>query len=337
MKTREMGDIVKVENLTKKFGDLIAVNKISLNIKQGEIFGLLGPNGAGKSTTISMLATILRPTSGDAFINNFEITKNENEVRQSIGIVFQDPSLDDQLTAYENMNFHGRLYHIPKKLRKERITQMLNLVGLENRSNDLIKTFSGGMRRRLEIARGLMHNPKVLFLDEPTLGLDPQTRNRIWDYIKKLNKEKGVTVILTTHYMDEADKLCDNIAIINRGKIIATGNPKSLKESIGGDMITIESTKISRLKPKIKKFSWIKSIQEHDGSITINLNDSEKHVAEIVKISDKEKIPIDSISMHEPSLEDVFLHFTGKTMHEEEADPKERMRLRHNAWSGARR
>lgn len=331
-----MGDIVKVDNLTKKFGDLIAVNKISFNIKEGEIFGLLGPNGAGKSTTISMLATILKPTSGFATVNNFDITKDEDEVRQSIGVVFQDPSLDNELTAYENMNFHGRLYHIPKKLRRERIDQLLRLVGLEDRKNDLVKTFSGGMWRRLEIARGLMHSPKVLFLDEPTIGLDPQTRNHIWEYIQKLNKEKGITIILTTHYMDEADKLCNNLAIINRGKIVATGNPKDLKKSIGGDVITIESTKISRLKPKIKKFSWIKNIQEHDNSMTINLNDAEKHVAEIVKISDKERIPIDSISIHEPSLEDVFLHFTGTTIHEEEANPKDRMRLRFRARGGGR-
>jgi ABC-2 type transport system ATP-binding protein len=321
-----------VNNLTKKFGDLIAVDKVSFSINEGEIFGLLGPNGAGKTTTISMLSTILRPTSGEALVNNFNITRDPNNVRKSIGIVFQDPSLDDELTAYENMDFHGRLYGVPKETRGTRILELLRLVGLEDRKNSLVKTFSGGMKRRLEIARGLLHEPKVLFLDEPTIGLDPQTRNYIWEYIKRLNKEKKITIILTTHYMDEADKLCDNLAIMNKGKIVASGTPKDLKESIGGDVITIQSRENHKLKEKIEKLSWIKEVKEHDGSITISLQNAEKHVAEIVKISDKEKIPINSISIHEPTLEDVFLHFTGKTIYEEESDSKEHMRMRSRAW-----
>jgi ABC-2 type transport system ATP-binding protein len=324
---------IEVSNLTKKFGDLVAVDKISFSINEGEIFGLLGPNGAGKTTTISMLSTILKPTSGEALVNNFNIATDPNNVRKSIGIVFQDPSLDDELTAYENMDFHGRLYNIPLQIRKDRIIEMLTLVGLEDRKDSLVKTFSGGMKRRLEIARGLLHNPKVLFLDEPTIGLDPQTRNYIWDYINKLNKEKKVTIILTTHYMDEADKLCNNLAIVNRGKIVARGNPKDLKEAIGGDVVTIQSKENRKLKEKIEKFPWVKEVKEHDGSITISLKNAELHIAEIVKISDKEKIPITSISMHEPTLEDVFLHFTGKTIYEEEVDTKEHMRLRHRAWS----
>ncbi len=325
---------VQVKNLTKKFGDLVAVDKISFNINEGEIFGLLGPNGAGKTTTISMLSTILRPTSGEALVNNFNIAKDSNNVRKSIGIVFQDPSLDDELTGYENMDFHGRLYNIPKEIRKTRILELLRLVGLEDRKNSLVKTFSGGMKRRLEIARGLLHQPKVLFLDEPTIGLDPQTRNYIWDYIKKLNKEKKITIILTTHYMDEADKLCDNLAIMNKGKIVASGNPKNLKEAIGGDVITIQSRENHKLKEKLEKLSWIKEVKEHDGSITISLKNAEKHVAEIVKISDKNRIAISSISIHEPTLEDVFLHFTGKTIYEEESDSKEHMRLRGRLWRG---
>lgn len=323
---------VKVENLTKKFGELAAVDNISFNIKEGEIFGLLGPNGAGKTTTISMLATILKPTSGEAFVNDFEISQDQDGVRHSIGIVFQDQSLDDELTAYENMDFHGRLYHVPKDKRKGKIIELLKLVGLEDRKNALVKTFSGGMRRRLEIARGLLHEPKVLFLDEPTIGLDPQTRNYIWEYIGKLNKEKKITIILTTHYMDEADKLCDTVAIINKGKIVAIDTPKKLKESIGGDVITLESRDNHKLKSKIEKFSWIKGIKEHDGSLTINLKSAEKHVAEIVKVSDKNKISISSISIHEPTLEDVFLHYTGRTIHEEEADPKAGMRMAHRMW-----
>lgn len=331
-----MPKIVRVENLTKKFGSFTAVDKVSFDIEQGEIFGLLGPNGAGKTTTISMLSTILKPSSGKAFINDFEITRDEDKVRQSIGIVFQDPSLDDELTAYENLDFHGRLYHIKKDIRMKRTEDLLKLVGLEDRKNHLVKTFSGGMKRRLEIARGLLHEPKVLFLDEPTIGLDPQTRNYIWEYIRKLNKEKNITIILTTHYMDEADRLCDNLAIVNRGKIVAMGNPKSLKEDIGGDVITIESKNNHKIKAKIEKFPWVKGMKEHDGYLTINLEHAETHVAEIVKTADKNKVPINSISIHEPTLEDVFLHFTGKTIHEEEVDPKEHMRLRHRAWSGRR-
>ncbi len=325
-------ETVQVKKLTKKFGELTAVDEISFEIKEGEIFGLLGPNGAGKTTTISMLSTILKPTSGTAKINDFDIVKNEDGVRHSIGIVFQDPSLDDQLTAYENMDLHARLYNVPKEEKRKRINELLKLVGLQDRKKNLVKTFSGGMRRRLEIARGLLHHPKVLFLDEPTIGLDPQTRNYIWDYIKNLNREKKVTIILTTHYMDEADKLCDHVAIINKGKIVAMGTPKELKESIGGDIITIKSKEHNKIHLKIKSFPWIRSIKEHDGSITINLEDSEKHIAEIVKVAEREKIPIDSISMHQPTLEDVFLYFTGKTIYEEEASSKDRMRFRHGGW-----
>lgn len=329
-------ETVTVKNITKKFGSLTAVDHISFDIREGEIFGLLGPNGAGKTTTISMLSTILRPTSGEASINGFNVIKNPNQVRHSIGIVFQDQSLDDQLTAYENMDLHARLYNVPIWERKKRIDELLDLVGLKDKKKNLVKTFSGGMRRRLEIARGLLHHPKVLFLDEPTIGLDPQTRNYIWDYIRKLNKEKKVTIILTTHYMDEADKLCNRVAIINKGKIVATGTPKSLKEKIGGDVITIVSKQHNKIHLKIKSFPWIKNIKEHDGSITINLQNSEKHIAEIIKTAEKERIPIDSISMHEPTLEDVFLHFTGKTISEEEASSKDRMRM-HARVRGLRR
>ncbi len=210
---------VTVEGLTKKFGDFTAVNNLSFNIKKGEVFGLLGPNGAGKTTTMSMLSTMLKPSSGKASVNGYDILKNEDDVRRSIGIVFQDQSLDEELTAYENMDFHGRLYRIPKDIRQKKIMELLKLVELDEKKDNIVKTYSGGMRRRLEIARGLLHEPKVLFLDEPTLGLDPQTRNLLWDYIDKLNKEKGISIILTTHYMEEADKLCHRIAIIDRGEI----------------------------------------------------------------------------------------------------------------------
>lgn len=224
-----MENIIEIKNLTKKYKDFTAVDDISFDVKKGEIFAFLGPNGAGKTTTIKMLTTLTSPTTGTILINGFDPTRQQHEARASFGIVFQDPSLDDELTAYENMNLHGMLYKIKIKTRRERIKQLLNFVELWDRKNDLVKTFSGGMKRRLEIARGFLHHPKVLFLDEPTIGLDPQTRNHIWDYMKRMNKEEGITVFLTTHYMEEADKVSDRIAIIDHGKIISQGTTEELK------------------------------------------------------------------------------------------------------------
>jgi ABC-2 type transport system ATP-binding protein len=221
---------IEIKNLTKKFGDFIAVDNISFSVGEGEIFAFLGPNGAGKSTTIKMLTTLLRPTSGEIKLNGYNPTQDPNAVRCSFGIVFQDPSLDEELTAYENMEFHGVLYGVPKKVRKERIEQLLKFVELWDRKDELVKKFSGGMKRRLEAARGLIHHPKILFLDEPTLGLDPQTRNHIWSYIKTLNKEEQMTVFFTTHYMEEAEKIAQKIAIIDHGKIITKGTISELKE-----------------------------------------------------------------------------------------------------------
>jgi ABC-2 type transport system ATP-binding protein len=224
-----VSNIIEVKNLKKQFGDFIAVNDISFEVKTGEIFAFLGPNGAGKSTTIKMLTTLLNPTSGDIQLNGSNPINNPNAVRHSFGIVFQDPSLDDELTAWENLEFHGVLYNIEKKLRRKRIEELMNFVELWDRKDNLVKEFSGGMKRRLEIARGLLHHPKVLFLDEPTLGLDPQTRNHMWAYLQELNKSEGITVFFTTHYMEEAEKIAQRIAIIDHGKIIATGTSEELK------------------------------------------------------------------------------------------------------------
>jgi len=221
-------EIVKVKNLSKDFDHFRAVDNISFEVKTGEIFGFLGPNGAGKTTTINILCTLLMPTSGEVIVNGFNVVTSPDEVRRSIGIIFQDPSLDERLTAYENLNFHGIIYHIPPKIRKERIREVLDMVGLYSKKDHIVRTFSGGMRRRLEIARGLMHRPKILFLDEPTIGLDPQTRQYIWDYILNLSKEEGITIFLTTHYMDEAE-ICQRVAIIDYGKIIVLGSPYELK------------------------------------------------------------------------------------------------------------
>jgi ABC-2 type transport system ATP-binding protein len=221
--------MIDVKNLTKKFKDLTAVDDISFSVNEGEIFAFLGPNGAGKSTTIKMLTTLLRPTGGSISINGYDPIKEQDEVRHSFGIVFQDHSLDDELTALENMEFHAVLYGVPKNIRKGRIEQLLKFVELWDRKNELVKNFSGGMKRRLEVARGLIHHPKILFLDEPTLGLDPQTRNNIWNHIKGLNKEEKMTVFFTTHYMEEAERVATRIAVIDHGKIIATGTSEELK------------------------------------------------------------------------------------------------------------
>ncbi len=219
---------IKVEKLTKKYGDFTAVDAISFSVKKGETFAFLGPNGAGKSTSIKMLTTLLKPTSGTMLVNGYDPVYNQDAVRRSFGIVFQDPSLDEELTAYENMEFHGILYKVPKKLLSKKIEELLKFVELWDRRNDLVKHFSGGMKRRLEIARGLLHLPKILFLDEPTLGLDPQTRNHIWGYLKELNRTEGITVFFTTHYMEEAERVADRIAVIDRGAIIAEGSPDEL-------------------------------------------------------------------------------------------------------------
>ncbi|MEI8269831.1 MAG: ATP-binding cassette domain-containing protein [bacterium] len=222
--------IIEVKNLTKKFGDFTAVKDVSFSIEKGQIFAFLGPNGAGKSTTIKMLTTLLTPTGGELFIDGNNVMKNPKDTRRSFGIVFQDPSLDDELTAYENMEIHGVLYGVKKEIRTTRIKQLLEFVELWDRKNSLVKEFSGGMKRRLEIARGLLHHPKVLFLDEPTLGLDPQTRNHMWEYLSKLNKDEGITVFFTTHYMEEAARIADNVAIIDHGSIIAKGTVEELKK-----------------------------------------------------------------------------------------------------------
>jgi ABC-2 type transport system ATP-binding protein len=225
--------MIKVKNLVKEFGDFTAVKNISFDVEKGEVFAFLGPNGAGKSTTIKMLTTLLSPTSGSLTLNGQNVQKNPNEARHSFGIVFQDPSLDDELTAYENMEIHAVLYGVKKAVRKDRIDQLLKFLELWERRDSLVKEFSGGMKRRLEIARGLLHHPKILFLDEPTLGLDPQTRNHMWEYLSKLNKSEGITIFFTTHYMEEAERIADRIAIIDHGVIITSGTLSDLKKETG--------------------------------------------------------------------------------------------------------
>ncbi len=318
---------IEIKDLTKKFGDLAAVNNISLEIREGEIFGLLGPNGAGKTTTISMLATMLTPTSGSAIVNSYDVINQKDQVRKSIGIVFQDPSLDIELTGWENMDFHGRLYGMNDGTRKQKIEELLKLVELENNGNDIVKTYSGGMKRRLEIARGLMHHPKVLFLDEPTIGLDPQTRRKLWEYIKKLNTEQKITIILTTHYMEEADFLCDRIAIIDHGKIIALDTAEKLKEVIGGDVITLETAHTQRLKEFLEKTDYIKEIKTFDSKLNVTVDNGGIAIPKIIEMAQQNSINVNSVSLKRPSLEDVFIHYTGRSIREEEGSAKDSMRM----------
>ncbi len=320
-------ELIKVEHLTKRFGDLTAVDDISFSIKQGEIFGFLGPNGAGKTTTLSILSTLLSPTGGSATVNGYNATTQKAQVRRSIGVVFQDPTLDEELTAWENMDIHRRLYGMRKS--RGKINELLSLVELENRKKQLVKNFSGGMKRRLEIARGLLHEPSILFLDEPTLGLDPQTRNHLWDYIRNMNQEKKVTIILTTHYMDEAEKLSDRVAIIDKGKIVALDTPGALKEEVGGSVIRIESKETTKVRDKLAGLDWLKNLSLHNGFVDLTLQNAEKRIAEVIKMLNE--VTIDSVSLKIPTLEDVFLNYTGKTIREQEASAKDRMRQHRKA------
>src|ERR687893_3014100 len=257
--------MIRIRGLTKKYGSHIAVDNLTLDINENEVFGLLGSNGAGKTTTIHMLATLLKPSSGSATVNGYDIVSQPSRVRSSIGIVFQAPSSDDMLTGYENLQLHSMLYSVPRNIRKQRIEEVLNLVGLTERMHDQVKTYSGGMRRRLEIARGLLHKPKVMFLDEPTLGLDPASRETMWKYIQRLVKEERMTVILTTHYMEEADILCDRIGIIDKGRIVALDTPKGLKAGLGGDVIRIKTQQhYYNNSDKISQLDFGRNIKEQE-------------------------------------------------------------------------
>jgi ABC-2 type transport system ATP-binding protein len=305
---------IKTEALTKKFGKITAVNELNLEVEEGEIFGLLGPNGAGKTTLISMLCTILKPTSGKAWVNGFDIVKEPGKVRKSIGIVFQQASVDDLLTGRENLALHNLLFEVPKAIRKQRIDEVLSIVNLEKRADDFVNTYSGGMRRRLELARGIMHHPKILFLDEPTLGLDPQTREHIWDYIKELAQKECMTVLLTTHYMEEAEQLCDRVAIIDYGKIVVLDSPGALKSRIAGDVVTIKQ-KIPDIE-SIKKLDYVMKAEGKDGLLYISIKDAGKHLQDLLSNTG----PIDFVEVRRGTLNDVFLHYTGREIREAEAE-----------------
>ena len=317
---------IETSGITKCFDEVNAVNKISISVKPGELFGLLGPNGAGKTTLISMLSTMIEPSGGSALIWGYNVMKDADAVRQNIGVVFQDTTLDDRLTGRENLDLHGRLYGLDGKTRKERIKEVLSLVELTERADAIVKTYSGGMMRRLEIARGLMHHPHVLFLDEPTLGLDPQTRMHIWDYIKKLNKEEGVTILLTTHYMEEADRLCDRIAIIDNGQIVALDTPQNLKNSLGGDVITLgleNPGDVDKLCNSYQKDGCANIITQNQNEVFITVNNGERQIPHILLLASQAGIPIISVSLRKPTLDDVFIHYTGRAIRDKEVSVME--------------
>jgi ABC-2 type transport system ATP-binding protein len=320
---------VRAENLVRKFGEFTAVRGISLEIEKGEIFGLLGPNGAGKTTTVKMLTSLIRPTSGYAEVWGHSVIDEPDQVRKCIGIVFQDPSLDFELTGRENLDFHARIYGLGKEERKKRIEEVLDLVELREWADELVKNYSGGMYRRLEIARGLMHHPRVLFLDEPTLGLDVYTRHRIWEYVKRL-KEEGVTIILTTHYIEEADFLCDRVAIIDHGEIIALDAPKNLKSSVGNDVLTLEvaDSDGKRLLELVQEVDFVKKAKMDNGFLFLSVEGGETLIPRLVELASGEGIVIRSISLRKPTLEDVFLHLTGRGLRDQKASSREQARLK---------
>ncbi|MCJ7712864.1 ATP-binding cassette domain-containing protein [Candidatus Bathyarchaeota archaeon] len=303
--------IIQAINLTKKYAKLTAVETLNIEIDEGEVFGLLGPNGAGKTTIIKMFATLLEPTSGTAKVNGFDVVKQPAKVRESIGIVFQEPSSDELLTGYENIKLYAMMYGIPKDEIKKGISEALELVELTNRKDDLVRTYSGGMRRRLEIARSLIHKPKVLFLDEPTLGLDPAGREKMWAYISRLVEDLKMTVLLTTHYMEEADALADRIGIIDQGKIVVVDTPKALKATLGGDLVTINSSNIPI--SELKKLKYVKKIKQENHRVVLTIENVSRNLQPLLKFIGK----IDSVEVRNTTLNDVFLSFTGKRIQEE--------------------
>jgi ABC-2 type transport system ATP-binding protein len=311
------GYAIEAHNLTKKFGDLVAVNRVNLEIKDSEIFGLLGPNGAGKTTLIHMLSTILPPTGGAAKVAGSDIHKDPDNVRKAIGIVFQEPSLDNRLTGRENLDFHGRMYGMTKEQRDERIKKVLEIVGLSNRASVLIQNYSGGMKRRLEMARGLMHHPRILFLDEPTLGLDPQTRRVIWDHIRLLNEVEKVTIILTTHYIEEADYLCNRVAIIDHGKIVALDRPDALKDRLKGDVVSINVSNPERYLSVVRKSKLVKGAKIVDGTMHLRVSSGERAIPKLLDLVNRHGGQVQTVSLNRPTLEDVFIHYTGRAIREE--------------------
>lgn len=322
--------IIKVENLVKRFGNITAVDDISFEVEEGTIFGFLGPNGAGKTTTINVLCTLLAPTSGRASIYGRDCMGESSAVRKAIGIVFQDTTLDKDLTADENLIFHAYLYGVNKSEMRKRIDDLLHFIGLYERRKDLVKKFSGGMKRRLEVARGLIHRPKVLFLDEPTLGLDPQTRANLWEFIVGLPRDHKVTIFMTTHYMEEAE-VCDRIAIIDKGKIITIGTPEELKKSLGGDVIYIKTPDNKKAKIEIERLFNLE-VSEKDGELFLTTIRGDACIPEIIRALGETVL---SVRLQRPTLNDVFLKMTGRAIRRE--DPSSNNEIKETVRSHRRR
>jgi ABC-2 type transport system ATP-binding protein len=312
-------EVIKAEGLTKVFNKhLTAVDHVDFSVKQGEIFGFLGPNGAGKTTTINMLITILKPTEGKAYVLGFDIAKQNNDVRNVIGVVPQEYTADEDLTGLENVLLCADLYGIPRRIAKERTEELLELVELTDFKDKKVQIFSGGMRRRLELACGLINRPKVLFLDEPTLGLDVQTRAATWNYIRKLKKEYGMTLFMTTHYLEEADALCDRVAIIDRGKIVVVGAPEELKHGLGGDVVTLGIKEDADVSELIREVEHVKDVKREDGSYRIKAEYGEITTPSIIEALRKKGYTVTKLSLTEPTLNEVYLEYTGKSMRDAE-------------------
>ena len=312
---------IETKSLVKSFGDVIAVNDVSFSVESGEIFGFLGPNGAGKSTTMMILTTLLKPTSGQALISGFDVTENPKKVRENIGYVQQETTVDEYLTGRENLLLQAKLNHIPSNEINSRIDEVLDLIELSDKQNESVVTYSGGMRKRLDIAGGLLHRPKVLFLDEPTVGLDIQTRRKIWTYIKKIHKEFEMTIFLTTHYMEEADQLCDRIGIIDSGKIQVIDSPENMKKAMGNEVITIHVEDISAsdsFLDKLTELEYVKNIKKDNLKITLFASNGTKVIPRIFELSSELKIRIVSISLTQPTLDDVFISYTGHEIRDDD-------------------
>jgi ABC-2 type transport system ATP-binding protein len=316
---------VTVRGLVKRFGPTTAVDGLDLELQAASVLALLGPNGAGKTTTIAMLCTLARPSAGEARVAGYDVVAERDEVRRNIGLVFQDPTLDGYLTAEENLRFHADLYGVPRALAKERMTDVLEMVGLWERRQSLVNTYSGGMRRRLEIARGLLHSPRVLFLDEPTIGLDPQTRSSIWTYIKELKAREEITIFLTTHYMDEAE-YCDRIAIMDQGQIVVLDTPESLKASVGRDRVQIRTEDDDAAIAALHERFGIEAVMA-EGEVTFSVAEGEQFVP---RLFGELNVPITGVSVARPSLDDVFMSYTGTTIRDAEASATDQQRVMHS-------
>ena len=313
---------IETKSLTKSFGDLVAVNDISFSVEKGEIFGFLGPNGAGKSTTMMIFTTLLKPTNGNAFVGGFDVIKNPKQVRENIGFVQQETTVDEYLSGRENLLLQAKLNHIPKNEINQRIDEVLDLIELSNKQHEAVVTYSGGMRKRLDIAGGLLHHPKVLFLDEPTVGLDIQTRRKIWQYIKKIHTQFDMTIFLTTHYMEEADSLCDRIGIIDHGKIQVIDTPKNMKNDLGNEIISLvieSNSSYDSFLLELKKIEFIKKINEDDSKLTLFTSNGTEVIPQIFQISSELGIKIKSISLTQPTLDDVFISYTGHEIRDDDS------------------